>query len=529
MPDEKSSESSRLDAPPVRPEQILSMLDSMPQCIYILDAEGNFVYVNSAFVKYTETSKDILLGRNVKSIRHTFNPCISEKVHERKAPVTMFQDIITRSKKTYRQLATATPIFDAEGKIQFIVISVNSLLDFNERFQAATANEVSRFVESLDTFPAEGGKRVLVSASRQMKNLLILAKRLADTDSTCLITGESGTGKEVVAQYIHSSSRRRDRPFVTINCAALPENLMEAELFGYAPGAFTGAQKGGKQGSMEAADGGTLFLDEINSLPLSLQGKLLRALETKMVKKVGSVKEQYVDFRLIVASNQDLFELSRKGSFREDLYYRLALAPLEIPPLRERIDDIIPLADLFLQEFCIKHGKRKAFTSQCYESLLGHSWPGNVRELRNCVESILITSSDDTVSINSLPENLLRGGRGPGENPDDLRYIFIDAGGDVVNYEERTFCLKDYMDGVERKIMENVARTYGNTYRIAEVLKLNQSTVVRKLQKYGISAGQAQEAHAVPAAQSAARKTDNPEKAEGAGSLAGGRSGIEKD
>jgi transcriptional regulator with PAS, ATPase and Fis domain len=145
-----------------------------------------------------------------------------------------------------------------------------------------------------------------------------------------------------------------------------------------------------------------------------------------MVKKIGAVKEQYVDFRLIVASNEDLLASCRKGGFREDLYYRLALAPIEIPPLRDRIDDIIPLADLFLQEFCIKHGKQRAFTSQCYESLLKYSWPGNVRELRNCVESILITSSDNTVSINSLPEHLLRGKHGVEESPEVFRHIFID-------------------------------------------------------------------------------------------------------
>lgn len=223
-----------------------------------------------------------------------------------------------------------------------------------------------------------------------MRRLCQTARKVADIGSTVLLTGETGTGKEVFASYIHNISNRRDHSFIVVDCTSLPESLMESELFGYEKGTFTGALSSGKKGMIESANGGTLFLDEINSLPLSLQGKLLRVIETKTIKKLGSVKPQPVDFRLIVATNVDLTQCIEEKSFRSDLYYRLNVLPFHLPPLRERREDIIPLANRFLEEFQQVYGIRRAFSQQVFDELLEYDWPGNIRELRNFVERSVV-------------------------------------------------------------------------------------------------------------------------------------------
>lgn len=467
--------------------QIVSLLGTISQCIYILDRNGNFVYVNNAWVRYTETPKKVLLRKNVHEIRHTFKPSILERVLETGHEVTLFQDIKSASGTVHRQLATATPAFNSEGEVSYIIVTVTPLNAISAQIQEAQENEVSLYTEPVrDDIPAPPPN--LIAASPQMQQVLELARRLADTGAPCLLTGESGTGKGVVAQYIHSCGRNRHGQFVTINCAAIPENLMESELFGYEPGAFTGARREGKLGCIEAADGGTLFLDEINSLPLTMQGKLLRVLETKMVKKLGASREKRVDFRIIAAANQDLYAMCQRGEFREDLYYRLNIVPVGIPPLRQRKEDIVPLTEGFLRELCAKYGKYHMFSPACYQQLLDYNWPGNVRELRNFVERIIIVSSRDAMVINSLPPGIFRDvskqerdGKGGTEHP-----IFISASGGALKFEETQLSLKEYLDNIEKEILETMAHTYNSTYKMAETLKINQSSVVRKLQKFGI-------------------------------------------
>jgi len=481
-PDVQVRGSSSLGA--LTAEQVIPFIDSIDSCIYVLDAEGNFVYVNSAFVKYTETPKDVLLRTNVNNIKHTFHPSISEKVMRGKKQCSMFQEIVTATKKRHRQLAVGIPIFDAEGNVKYIIVTVTCLEHFNDQMQEAQQETVSRHIATHED-TSQGTSRTIIGRSPQMQALFSFAQKIALTDSTCLLLGETGTGKEVLAQFIHASSLRNDKPLVIINCAAVPETLLEAELFGYESGAFTGAARGGKTGTIEAADGGTLFLDEINSLPLSMQGKLLRVLETKKIRKIGGISEKKIDFRLIVASNKDLYKMCQEGAFREDLYYRINLSALEIPPLRERVQDIIPLSDNFLEELGRKYGKNKIFSRQCYESLLNYSWPGNVRELRNLVERMLIISNDDVVVINTVPDQLFLGAK-KRDRPQDQRHIYIGQNGNIVEYCKNAFSLNDYLDSVEKDILNVMANTYGNTYKIGEILKINQSSVVRKMKKHGI-------------------------------------------
>lgn len=240
-----------------------------------------------------------------------------------------------------------------------------------------------------------------------MRNLLTIAEQIAPLDSSVLLYGESGSGKEVFARFIHEHSKRKDRPMVTVNCAALPENLIESELFGYQKGSFTGANKEGKVGLIEAADRGTLFIDEINSLPMSVQSKLLRVIEEKSVQRIGAVTPKKVDFRLIAATNQDLHALVQDGKFREDLYYRLRVIPLTIPPVRNRTEDIIPLCLYFLDFFCSKYNLNKSFSEEVLRQVQTYRWPGNVREIRNFVERILVMTPHSVTEIASIPEGML--------------------------------------------------------------------------------------------------------------------------
>lgn len=237
--------------------------------------------------------------------------------------------------------------------------------------------------------------------------MLSLVDSIAPLDSNVLLYGESGSGKEVIAHYIHEHSKRKDQPLIAVNCASIPESLFEAELFGYEKGSFTGASKEGKVGLVEAANGGTLFLDEVNSLLLSVQGKVLRTIEEKSIQRVGSSQIKKVNFRLIAATNRDLEAMVRSGAFREDLYYRLYVIPIIIPPVRNRKEDIIPLCLYFLHEICQKYNIKKSFSDEVLEEVYNYPWPGNVREVRNFVERMVAMTPRSVQEIKHIPRWML--------------------------------------------------------------------------------------------------------------------------
>lgn len=307
----------------------------------------------------------------------------------------------------------------------------------------------------------------IIAESPQMKKIIKTIEYIKDVDSSVLVTGESGTGKEVIFKYICQTSRRKDQPVVKINCGAIPENLFESELFGYEDGAFTGARKKGKIGLFEMANHGTLFLDEISEMSLEMQVKLLRAIQEREIFRVGGSQNIPVDVRIISATNQNLEALVEEGKFRKDLFYRLNVIRLEIPPLRERQEDIIPLCYHFLDVFNKKYGKNKGLTVKAAKTLAHLDWPGNIRELENLVENIVVLEPDDVMRAKHLQTRYCKG--------------HIQSGSVTV---EGILPYKVALEQMERQLLENTKNQFGSTRKIAAVLGVNQSTVSRKLRQY---------------------------------------------
>lgn len=309
-----------------------------------------------------------------------------------------------------------------------------------------------------------------VFASPEIQKVLDNTLKVAAYDCTVLITGESGVGKEIFAKLIHKSSDRNYLPSIKINCGSIPKNLLESELFGYEKGAFTGADKNGKIGFFEIANGGTLFLDEIGELPIELQVKLLRAIQEKEIYRVGGINPIKVDVRILAATNKNLLELISEGKFREDLYYRLNVFPIEIPPLRERTNDIVPLIINFTKHYNHKFKLNKIFDENALNYLLNYSWPGNIRELENLVQRLLISVDNNLITILDVARNI----KTTDKNEDNT---FID-------FENSS--LQEILDNKEREILKMAKEKYKTTRKISRILGLSQSTLVRKLNKYNL-------------------------------------------
>ncbi len=449
--------------------ELEAIFDASFDEIFVIDGQGIVRKINKAGDTYYGVDTEKLVGRSVLELEKEgyFSPSVARMVFEKKERVTINQK--TRAGKEL--IVTGNPVFDEHGNIQRIVVNsrdVSELSQLRRRLieTERLAETYRRQVMQLESDKAVPGD--LVASSVEMRKLLEMVDRVAGVDSTVLITGESGVGKGVIASRIHKLSRRSGGPFVPINCGAIPENLLESELFGYAPGAFTGASRGGKKGLIQMGEGGTVFLDEVAELPLNLQVKLLHVIQQKSVTPVGGTAPVKVDVRFIAATNRDLKKMVREGSFREDLYYRLNVIPLEIPPLRQRRADIIPLVEYYLEAINKKYGMTKKLAPETKEILERYSWPGNVREVENIVERLAVTADTAEIKPAHLPGYLLNQ---------------VSSKGQKV-YVPDLCPLDDAVQEVERQLIEKAFRTYGNTYRMAEALGINQSTVVRKMKKY---------------------------------------------
>lgn len=456
-------------------EELEEILEGSFDGFLVADEKGIVQMMNKSYERLTGITRDELLGRDIAEL---VNPVWMKKsvvVLALEAKKSISLSHTTRNKKNI--IVTGTPVFNAQGEIKRVIVNardISEIYELREELLKAKEMEKLYFSNLKDESYLKGKEDGFVVFSEAMQEVFSLAKKVSCFDATVLLLGESGVGKEVIAKFLHNNSLRKDKPFVTVNCGAIPENLLEAELFGYEGGSFTGASREGKIGLFEAAEGGTLFLDEIGEMALNLQVKLLRALETREILRVGSVKPIATDVRILAATNQDLDDIVKRGEFRKDLYYRLNVIQIYIPPLRERIDDIAPLALHFLQLFNGKYGLSKKLTYDLIKELEDYPWEGNIRQLKNIIENIVIVSNNEYLQPNDLPWH--------SRNEESKA-----AAESERRKEVHLVPLEQAVEQLERQILLKARDELKSTRKIADVLEVDQSTIVRKMKKYGIS------------------------------------------
>ncbi|AOH54842.1 Fis family transcriptional regulator [Peribacillus muralis] len=443
-----------------------AIIESSYDGIYITDQQGTTLYTNSAIERITGIPKEYYIGKSVDQLikRGILNASVTHKVVKLRRTVSVVQDNFA-GKET---LITGSPVFNEAGEIEQVVTNIRDLSDLNELMHELTkANELNvqykQEIEKLRKITSQDG---VVFVSDKMKTIYEIAERISDIDATVLILGETGVGKDVLARNIYNRSiRSKKGDFIKINCGAIPADLLESELFGYEGGAFTGANQKGKPGMFELAERGILFLDEVGELPLQLQVKLLRAIQEREIQRIGGTKPKKIDVRIIAATNRNLSEMVKSGDFREDLFYRLNVIPITIPPLRDRREDILALTDLFLKKANEQYKFSKQIDSGLKEYFFQHDWPGNVRELINIVERLVVLTDHSMLAMDDLPEEY---------QPDNLNQANNNS----------SITLKAAVERAEKEILSKAAQTYQTTYEIAAALDSSQATIVRKLKKY---------------------------------------------
>jgi PAS domain S-box-containing protein len=468
--------SKELSAVKALNKELDAIIESSYDGIYITDGDGITLRANSSFERITGVKESWVKGRSIQELikQGIFTDSVTLETVKRRKPVTILQGIGTGNKSGLKVMVTGSPIFDDGGNVEQVVINVRDITELNNvKQQLERSKELTmRYHSELEHLRTQQLKLDnVVAQSAEMKKVFSLAIRVAQVDSTVLITGESGSGKEVVAKNIHKNSKRKDGPLIQINCGAIPENLLESELFGYEAGAFTGARKEGKLGMFELAENGTLFLDEIGELPLNLQVKLLRVLQEREIIRVGGVKPIKINVRIIAATNKDLEKMIEKGTFREDLFYRLNVVMINIPPLRERKNDIPPLIHHFLRKFNQKYEMNKKISSEVMDRLIAYDWPGNVREVENFIERLVVMVIEDIIELKHLPEFL--------QSNIANSHFQVSISGIIP--------LKKASEDLEKQLISKALKKYGTTRKAAEILQVDQATVVRKSKKYNIS------------------------------------------
>ena len=460
-------------------DQIIPILNVITDAVFIDDADGVCQWCNDACEEMYNIEYDEIVGRHVEDLEKSgiFTPSVTRRVLEEKREIT----IIHENRFGRRLLTTGSPVFvpmtsgewvaAGEGRysrtIAFVLTTSRDITQISTvQEQPDTPGSALLKAGNLDV-PEDVGSSFIVSESEAMHNVMALTKKLASVNTTVLITGESGVGKGLIARRLHEEGVRWKKPFVTVNCGAIPDNLIESELFGYVAGAFTGSRADGKQGLFEAAQDGTIFLDEISELPLNLQVKLLQVIQERQITPVGGTRPIPVDVRIISATNRNLEELVKEGRFREDLYYRLNVVPINVPSLRERPADIIPLIQMNIARCNRELGETKSISPDALSILLKYPWPGNIRELQNIIERLVITTSHNVIT------------------EDDI-FIFIKeaAEDNQINYADTS--LAAALERAEKEILSRALENYKSTRAIARVLKVSQPTIVRKLNKYGL-------------------------------------------
>ncbi|MCC5909098.1 MAG: sigma 54-interacting transcriptional regulator [Clostridiaceae bacterium] len=445
-------------------EELKLILDTTFDFISIADEKGVFLRISKGAEENFGIDENEIIGQSAHVLQE--KGIIDKSMTATVLETMSRESAIQKTKTGKRLMIIGIPMLDKMGKLKKIINISRDITEVEKLNQRLQETE-----ELLGWYREEINRKqhiessVLLGETPTMKKVLNLMKQVARVDATVLLQGETGVGKSVIAKTIHKISNRRENPFIQVNCGAIPENLLESEIFGYVDGAFTGAKKEGKKGFFEIANKGTLFLDEIGEVPLHLQVKLLHVLEEQEIYKVGSSKATNVDIRIIAATNRDLVKMVKAGSFREDLYYRLNILPIPVPSLRERVEDIPLLAHFFLNKCNRKYGMGKKLTLKAYNVLTSYRWPGNIRELENTIERLVIICDQENIEENYV-YNAFYGI----ENKNNIEVKEI-------------MPLKEATKEVEKQILLKALERYKTTRKISEVLGIDQSTVAKKLKK----------------------------------------------
>lgn len=443
---------------------ISAVIECIDDGIFITDGEGTVVELNKSALGCQ--SRERIIGKNMRQLieEGIYEDSLALRVIKEKKPVSMVQheetDILT----------TAIPHIE-EGQVKMVVCCEREVYELDALRQELKESKAKnlQYEQELMYLRKNATRDVgIIAESTQMHDVIELALTAAEYDSRVLLQGETGTGKEVIAKLIYRNGKRVGKPFVDVNCGAIPENLLESELFGYERGAFTGAREDGKKGVFELADGGVLFLDEIGETTSHFQTKLLRCIQEGAVTRVGGDRAVPVDVQVIAATNRDLMKEVKEGRFREDLYYRLNVFPIKIPPLRERKSDIVSLVYLYASKFNDKHGTDKMFSREALEALQAYKWPGNVRELANVVERLMLISKNKIIK------------------EDELQFLFFtDGASEELELTEAP--LEEHVERIEKDVLSRYLKKYKRRAELADVLGISVATLNRKLRKYGLS------------------------------------------
>lgn len=447
-------------------EELNVCLESSHDGIMVSDGMGNVIRLNAALEKLIGVKRRDILGRNVADL-------VQEGVYESSAILQVIETgktaTVVIDHNGRQLLITGSPVYNANSAMTAVVANIRDMSELNDLRQKLEQQQMiaEKYSKELAHIARQQSAQTsFVACSREMKTILATIHSISEVDSTVLISGESGTGKEMVVNEIYASSMRSYRPIIKVNCGAIPPALFESELFGYEDGAFTGARRKGKPGFFELAHMGTLFLDEVGELPLEMQVKLLRVLQEGEIIRIGGSKPISVDVRIIAATNRDLWEMTEEGTFRQDLYYRLNVINIEVPPLRQRRDDIIPLVMHMLERFNQKYGKHKEIPIELGKVLRELPWRGNVRELENLIENLVVLCPEDVLTPEHLPVRYQRG-----QNPAsqvEIRGILP---------------MKDMVRRAERQFIANAQAQYSSMQEVAKALGVDVSTISRKLSR----------------------------------------------
>ena len=434
------------------------ILDATHDDLLISDGEGRIIAVNSSFEERYGLPREETLGKTVYQLEEEgyFKPSIVSRVLKEKERISLQQE----NNVGRVILVTAMPVFDEDGGIRYVISFSRDITEMVE-----LQKQVKQYSEELNRLRGASENETIIAESKETRDMQETLSTMAAYDANVILTGPSGAGKTMYARQIHLQSDRQKGPFIEVNCAAIPGTLLESELFGYEKGAFTGASEKGKAGFVELADKGTLFLDEVSELPLALQAKLLKVIQDKKVTRVGGIKEKKVDFRLIAATNKNLTALVREGMFREDLYYRLNVLHLDVLPLAARKDDILPLAEYFLQKFNEEYGQNKSFGPSALKQLQQYNWPGNVRELSNVVERSAMMTRGDII------EEIAFGDMGTSD-AEQLLDVFEEID------------LNAHLEAIEGDLFRRAWKQYRSSTKVAKALSISQPTAHRKIKKY---------------------------------------------